>query len=211
MRLLKFFLGILLLRRLPGGRVVSWMLRLGIWSWLITMAVKKLKPWLGDTPVGDSMQAPSGWTAGPAESAAHIEAFEPPDVPVATTTPPPVPTADRSEDVETVTETISESTEIWGAPSVETGGVEDVPAAAPPGVELAQEPEPEAEPEVPFVPRWIQGDGSVNCPGDFPIKAKAHSMIYYAPGTYHYSVAIPDVCFSSPEDAAAAGYRAPKR
>jgi hypothetical protein len=57
----------------------------------------------------------------------------------------------------------------------------------------------------------VQGDGSIDCPDAFPIKAKVNSNIYYEPGTYHYSVAIPDVCFAAPEDAASAGYRAPRR
>ena len=79
------------------------------------------------------------------------------------------------------------------------------PADQTPEIDLAPEP------DAPYVPRWVQGDGSIDCPDAFPIKAKVNSNIYYEPGTYHYSVAIPDVCFAAPEDAASAGYRAPRR
>lgn len=208
MRLLKILLSILLLRRLPGGRLMSWLLRLGIWSWLINLAIKKLKPYFGAAPVDYSSRAPSGWAASTAESAAPAEAYESPPMSTTAATPP-VSTVDGPEKVETVTETIGVTTEIWGAPTDETGGIETAPTVAAPEVALDKEHQPEPEP-LP-IPSWIQGDGTVDCPDEFPIKAKATSMIYYEPGTYHYSVTYPDVCFGSPDDAVAAGYRAPKR
>lgn len=208
MRLLKFLLGILLLRRLPGGRLVSWALRLGIWSWLIRLAVSKLKPYLEEVPASPGMQAPSGWTSA-AESAAPVEAFESANVSASVPPSPTMSTADVSKNVETVTETISESTEIWGASPNETRGTDTVPAAPDPALEEPPELEPASD--TLFVPRWTQGDGSLDCPDGFPIKAKASSNIYYEPGSHHYSVAIPDVCFAAAEDAEGAGYRAPRR
>jgi hypothetical protein len=86
-----------------------------------------------------------------------------------------------------------------------------MPAATAEEAEKAEEQPEESEPDVPYVPRWVHGDGTLDCPDDFPIKAKVASNIYYEPGTYHYSVAIPDVCYADAEDAAAAGYRPPRR
>jgi len=208
MRLLKILLSILLLRRLPGGRLMSWLLRLGIWSWLISQAIKKLKPHLESAPADYPARPPSGWSATTGESAAPAEAFESPPLSTTAATTPAETTA-KPENMDTVTETAGVTTAIWGAPTDETGGIETAPTAAAPKVAREQEDEPEPEPQ--SIPRWIQGDGTVDCPDDFPIKAKATSMIYYQPGSYHYSVTYADVCFGSPEDAVAAGYRAPKR
>jgi hypothetical protein len=205
MRLLKFLLGIFLLRWLPGGTIVSWLIRLGIWSWLLSLLIRRVKPFFSDSRAGILMRAPSGWTTA-AGSAAPVEAFESTNISTTITSTPQTSTADASEKVETVTETMSETTRVWGAPPDETGGVEAVPPAdQTPEMELAPEP------DVPYVPKWVQGDGSIDCPAAFPVKAKVNSNIYYEPGSHHYSVAIPDVCFAAPEDAAAAGYRAPRR
>ncbi|MCA9860831.1 MAG: hypothetical protein KC438_13975 [Thermomicrobiales bacterium] len=69
----------------------------------------------------------------------------------------------------------------------------------------------EEEPVIEIEPDWVRGDGSHDCPETHPVKAKANSMIYYEPESGHYDRTIPDVCFASAEDAAAAGYRAPRR
>lgn len=67
------------------------------------------------------------------------------------------------------------------------------------------------DPDILIEPDWVRGDGTHDCPDSHPIKAKASSMIYYVPESGHYDRTIPDVCFAGPEDAEAAGYRAPRR
>jgi len=54
---------------------------------------------------------------------------------------------------------------------------------------------------------WVEGDGSYDCPQDYPIKGNATSRIYHLPGESSYERTIPNVCFATEEDAAAAGYR----
>ncbi|MBA2278061.1 MAG: hypothetical protein H0W06_09895 [Chloroflexia bacterium] len=56
----------------------------------------------------------------------------------------------------------------------------------------------------------ISGDGSFDCPADFPIKGNATSKIYHVPGGSHYGVTRPNVCFRTPEAAERAGFRASK-
>ena len=56
----------------------------------------------------------------------------------------------------------------------------------------------------------LAGDGSSSCPDDFPIKGNASSQIYHQPGGASYEQTIPELCFASPQDAEAAGYRASK-
>jgi hypothetical protein len=56
----------------------------------------------------------------------------------------------------------------------------------------------------------VAGDGSRDCPANFPIKGNASSMIYHRPGQSSYDRTIPEFCFASETDAEAAGYRAPR-
>lgn len=57
---------------------------------------------------------------------------------------------------------------------------------------------------------WVEGDGSRDCPPNFPIKGNANSMIYHQPGESSYDVTIPEICFASEDAAQTAGYR-PRR
>jgi len=57
----------------------------------------------------------------------------------------------------------------------------------------------------------VPGDGSRECPPDFPIKGNASSRIYHAPGQASYANTIAEFCFASAEVAQAAGYRPPRR
>ena len=57
----------------------------------------------------------------------------------------------------------------------------------------------------------VAGDGTVDCPADHPIKGNASSRIYHEPGRSSYARTIPEFCFATPEDAEAAGFRAPQR
>lgn len=54
---------------------------------------------------------------------------------------------------------------------------------------------------------WVKGDGTPNCPERFPIKGNANSRIYHLPGESSYERTVPELCFATEEDAAAAGYR----
>lgn len=66
--------------------------------------------------------------------------------------------------------------------------------------------EPPAEP---VEGRWVRPiDGE--CPDGYPVKANGTSMIYHVPGGRFYARTIPERCYSSPDLAAADGYRAAK-
>ena len=54
----------------------------------------------------------------------------------------------------------------------------------------------------------IAGDGTANCPPDFPIKGNRQSRIYHRPGQGSYASTVAEFCFASEEAAEAAGFRA---
>jgi hypothetical protein len=54
----------------------------------------------------------------------------------------------------------------------------------------------------------IVGDGSADCPADYPIKGNASSAIFHEPDSASYGRTIPEFCFNSVEAAEAAGFRA---
>lgn|GEM_PF-1526626 len=56
----------------------------------------------------------------------------------------------------------------------------------------------------------IAGDGTASCPAAYPIKGNASSHIYHRPTDSSYAATIPEYCFATEEDAAAAGYRPPR-
>jgi hypothetical protein len=56
----------------------------------------------------------------------------------------------------------------------------------------------------------VRGDGSATCPPDYPIKGNAQSMIYHTAASHSYGQTIAEFCFSTPEAAESAGYRAAK-
>ena len=47
-----------------------------------------------------------------------------------------------------------------------------------------------------------------HCPPNAPIKGNESSGIYHMPGDAYYDATHPEVCFATPQDAEAAGYRA---
>lgn len=59
--------------------------------------------------------------------------------------------------------------------------------------------------------RSVPGDGTRECPPDYPIKGNASSRIYHRPGDSSYAATIAEVCFVSAEDAEAEGFRPRKR
>ena len=54
----------------------------------------------------------------------------------------------------------------------------------------------------------IAGDGTANCPPDFPIKGNRQSRIYHRPGQSSYASTVAEFCFASEEAAEVAGFRA---
>jgi len=56
----------------------------------------------------------------------------------------------------------------------------------------------------------VKGDGSPNCPVEYPIKGNANSRIYHRPEDPSYASTIPEYCFATEDDAKHAGFRAPK-
>ena len=53
----------------------------------------------------------------------------------------------------------------------------------------------------------VAGDGSANCPSNYPIKGNGQSLIYHTPGQVSYRPTIAEFCFASPEAAERAGFR----
>jgi ribosomal protein S6 len=66
----------------------------------------------------------------------------------------------------------------------------------------------EAGPEVPE--GAVRGDGTGECPDDFPIKGNATSKLYHSPGSPSYKRTVPEFCFASTEAAEAAGFNPTK-
>jgi hypothetical protein len=54
----------------------------------------------------------------------------------------------------------------------------------------------------------VAGDGTANCPPDFPIKGNRQSRIYHRPGQGSYASTVAEFCFASEEAAEVAGFRA---
>jgi len=57
----------------------------------------------------------------------------------------------------------------------------------------------------------VPGDGSQDCPPDYPVKGNQSSRLYHLPSSPNYTATIPEFCFADAEAAEAAGYSAPKR
>jgi hypothetical protein len=55
----------------------------------------------------------------------------------------------------------------------------------------------------------VRGDGTSECPADYPVKGNADSGIYHEPGSSSYAQTIPEFCFASASAAEAAGFHAP--
>ena len=54
----------------------------------------------------------------------------------------------------------------------------------------------------------VAGDGTANCPPDYPIKGNRQSRIYHRPGQSSYASTVAEFCFASEEAAEVAGFRA---
>src|ERR687893_159216 len=78
-------------------------------------------------------------------------------------------------------------------------------AAEAPAVEAA---EADAGAEVPE--GAVRGDGTGECPEDYPIKGNATSKLYHSPGSPSYKRTVPEYCFATTEAAEAAGFNPTK-
>jgi hypothetical protein len=56
----------------------------------------------------------------------------------------------------------------------------------------------------------VRGDGTGDCPEDYPIKGNATSNLYHSPGSPSYKRTVPEYCFASTEAAEAAGFNPTK-
>jgi hypothetical protein len=56
----------------------------------------------------------------------------------------------------------------------------------------------------------VRGDGTAECPEDFPVKGNATSMLYHSPGSPSYKRTVPEYCFASTEAAETAGFNPTK-
>jgi small subunit ribosomal protein S6 len=56
----------------------------------------------------------------------------------------------------------------------------------------------------------VRGDGTGECPADYPIKGNATSKLYHSPGSPSYKRTVPEYCFASTEAAEAAGFNPTK-
>jgi large subunit ribosomal protein L20 len=56
----------------------------------------------------------------------------------------------------------------------------------------------------------VRGDGTGNCPEDYPIKGNATSNLYHSPGSPSYKRTVPEYCFATVEAAEAAGFNPTK-
>ena len=56
----------------------------------------------------------------------------------------------------------------------------------------------------------VRGDGTGECPEDYPIKGNATSMLYHSPGSPSYKRTVPEFCFASTDAAEAAGFNPTK-
>ncbi|MCC2627485.1 MAG: ribosomal protein [Thermomicrobiales bacterium] len=56
----------------------------------------------------------------------------------------------------------------------------------------------------------VRGDGTGECPEDYPIKGNATSKLYHSPGSPSYKRTVPEFCFATTEAAEAAGFNPTK-
>ncbi len=94
-----------------------------------------------------------------------------------------------------------------GATEARADIAEVVLAGVAPGQEALRSAlgELDSEVEPPF--GATAGDGSANCPPEFPIKGNTSSKIYHEPGQSSYAPTVAEFCFASAEAAEAAGFR----
>lgn len=84
-------------------------------------------------------------------------------------------------------------------------------AIAEPAQAETGEAEPSPAGEEDAIPKGaVRGDGTGECPEDYPIKGNASSMLYHSPGSPSYKRTAPEFCFASTGAAEAAGFNPTK-
>ncbi|MGH2616248.1 MAG: 30S ribosomal protein S6 [Thermomicrobiales bacterium] len=83
-------------------------------------------------------------------------------------------------------------------------------AAADASAAPAEAAAPPAAAEAPVPEGAVRGDGTGECPEDYPVKGNATSMLYHSPGSPSYKRTVPEFCFASTEAAEAAGFNPTK-
>jgi hypothetical protein len=241
MRFRRVVVGLLLmrfLRRLPCGCILSWVFRLALWSGIAAGIGALIRRYLSQRGRTVTEYEVSGWTPPFADQSgeslsqqedsvsyswASTDTSSGPTMPEETLqTESEVEVEPESEEeveafAERIAEQIAESMvddetdeEVIDEVTEDFEVLEEVVEAQ------DQEDGPQPSDDGPEIPpplterTWVKGEGE-ECPPEFPIKAKASSQIYYVPGSTHYSVTIPDVCFATEEAAEMGGYRPPKR
>jgi len=93
----------------------------------------------------------------------------------------------------------------------EVAEVTSTPEALPAEVgPVAQPAQPTAHAERALPGGATRGDGTTNCPPEFPIKGNAQSRLYHTPASRVYGQTIAELCFATSEAAEAAGFRPPQ-
>lgn len=93
----------------------------------------------------------------------------------------------------------------------EVAEVESMPDAIPVEAEPIVQPALPSAPVESGVPAGsVRGDGTTNCPPQFPVKGNAQSQIYHTPASRVYGQTVAELCFATPEAAEAAGFRPPQ-
>jgi hypothetical protein len=57
----------------------------------------------------------------------------------------------------------------------------------------------------------VPGDGTRECPPEYPVKGNQSSMLYHMPGSPSYAATIPEFCFADAIAAEEAGYSPTRR
>lgn len=92
---------------------------------------------------------------------------------------------------------------------VEAGAAAPSPATAPVAASAGAPVDATGPVGAPTVPRGaVAGNGTVECPPEFPIKGNQQSMLYHDRSSRSYARTIAEFCFATPEAAQAAGFRA---
>ncbi len=78
------------------------------------------------------------------------------------------------------------------------------------GTETAASEVPTAEAGTDVPEGAVRGDGTGECPEDYPIKGNATSKLYHSPGSPSYKRTVPEYCFATTEAAEAAGFNPTK-
>ena len=104
---------------------------------------------------------------------------------------------------------IGRSAELLAPPALKAADATEPALAPPPSAQEAPAPAVAATMN-PAPGGAAPGDGTATCPPGFPVKGNAQSMIYHTLASRVYDQTVPEFCFSTPEAAQAAGYRAPK-